>query len=157
MIVLLFVACSPTIDNELPLFNNTKFTLYAGEAVSAVTPKIADAYAAYFIGEGIQVPLFKFVKHRNYEIFIGIPYNCSILQLIKNQTETRDCSQLYIRKDSLCFFNKYSKDGIWITESASITADKSLFYILTIARSQKLSNSLFTQTALSGRIKKNLK
>lgn len=123
-----------------------------GESVANIQPGIEELYTEYFNNQHIQIPLFRYIKHRQYKLFIGLPYNTSMKQLILNQTAKRDSMQIDVPKDSLSFFLKYQKEGFYITEYATIK-ENTLFYLSTMTSVKAISDSLLNETKLSERIK----
>ena len=153
LFIIIVLSCSIKKEKEISLFNNIVFEMYDGEAIINIKPKILNMYTEYFNNQLIQVPLFRYIESKNYKIFIGIPYNTSIEQLIKSQLAKPDSSRLYLKSDSLFYFTKYVKDGFYITEYASASENKPLIFTSTMADSQVLSDSLFNELELSKRIK----
>ncbi len=157
LLIISLMACTNKKRNELPLFNEFTFKMYAGESIVEINSKTKNKYFKYFNNRLIQVPLFKYIKHNNYEIFIGIPYNTSIEAIVKNQLEKQDSSITNLKYDSLSYYEKYKRDDFYITEYARKISNKSLLYISTMSKSRELTDSLFSELGLSNRINTNNK
>ena len=151
------ISCTVEKKNETPLFNGLTFNLYDGEAIEEINSRTGERYSCFFNDGIIQIPLYKYIKHSNYDIFIGIPYNTSIEALVKSKIAKQDSTDAYFKSDSVSFYKKYAKDGLYITEYASKIEDLSLIYIAAMSESRELSDSLFTETKLSERINTNKK
>ncbi len=150
------IACSKEKEksNEVLLFNNIVFALQKGEVVEPIDEPVKNKYFKYLGNQNIQIPLFRYIKHTNYEIFIGLPFNTSIKDIVDsqlNKTEAKDTSSLFQNSPS-AFYKKNNKDDVYITAYASEIDKKSLIYITAITASKALSDSLFNQNELSKRI-----
>lgn len=146
------MSCGSKKQHEIQLFNELTFQIYKGEAITDVNYNSKTQYFKYFNNQTIQIPLFKYIKHNDYEIFIGIPYNTSIENMLKNQLEKQDCTMTNFRIDSLAYYKKYVRDNFYITEYATKSPSKSLIYIATISKLANLSDSLFNELELVKRI-----
>ena len=149
------MSCTSKKQDEIPLFNELTFKIHDGEAIGEINSNTKNQYFKYFNNQPVQVPLFKYIKHTNYEIFIGIPYDTSIEVLVKSQIEKQDSSINNFKSDSLYYYKNYKRDAFYITEYAAKVAGKSLIYISTMSDSRKLTDSLFNESELSNRIKSN--
>lgn len=148
-----FLSCTTKHRNEIILFNDISFELYAGEALQEIHPCVTQMYTEYFTTKKIQIPLFRYIKHKDYVIFIGIPYGTSIDKMIKMQTEKRDSCQSFLESNSKSFISKYMKNGYYITEYSTVLEDNTLIYLSTMAETKDASDSLFTNQKLSERLK----
>lgn len=155
IIVLIFLSilsCSDVNRNIIPLFNEITFEMNEGEEMDVITSSIKDIYAENFNNSEIQIPLFKYIKHSNYQIFIGIPYNTSINKLTLNQMRKQEDLISNLKSDSLYFYDRYKRGDFYMTEYAAMFSNNSLIYISTISPSKELTNSLFIQTELKRRL-----
>ena len=126
--------------------------MHSGEAVMDVNSSIAQMYTEYFNNQQIQIPLFKYIKHTNYVIFIGIPYDTSIAGMIKTQLEKPDSCHLLLESNSKSFFNRYKKNGYYITEYAIVLENNSIVYLATLADTKEIADSLFNKSEIAKRI-----
>ncbi len=153
-LVVSLTACSKEKSNGITLFNDLVFKMQEGEIVRGIDEAVKNNYLKYLDNPNIQIPLFKYIKHNDYEVFIGVPYNTSIKEIIDYQlksTEGKDTS-LYFKADSISYYKQCKKDELYIAAYASAIDSKSLLYIAAISASKSLSDSLFNQSQLSNRI-----
>jgi hypothetical protein len=153
----LFLSCTPKNKNEIQLFNNISFEIYAGETLMDIRPSITEMYTEYFNNQHIQIPLFKYIKQSNYVIFIGLPYDTSIDKMIKIQSEKPDSFRLFFESNPTSFYNKYQKNGYYITEYSTVLENSSIIYIATLADTKEVSDCLFSKLQISKRIKLKVK
>lgn len=153
LLLLSFFSCSTKHRNEISLFNDITFELREGETLQEIQPCITQLYQEYFNTQKIQIPLFKYIKHKDYVIFIGIPYNTSIAEMITIKSEKQDSCHLNLRSNTNTFFSTYKKNGFYISEYATVLEDNSIIYVSTMAETKRAMDSLFTNTRLSERIK----
>ena len=152
IIIILILSCSSEKSNEIPLFNELTFKINDGEAIGAINSKIKRKYTEYFNNSLIQVPLFKYIIHNNYEIFIGIPYRTSIEAMVQSQKEKNDTTITMLNSDSLSYYTIYKKNDFYISEYAAKISNNSLIYMSTMSNSYNLTDSLFNESRLSNRI-----
>ena len=152
LFILSILSCSKENKNEIPLFNELSFKIYDGESIVAVNTEIKDKYSKCFNSSIIQIPLLKYIKGKNYEIYIGVPYNVSIEAMIENQFSMQDSVAVDFKSDSLFYFKSYKKNEIYISEYAIKTNNESLLYVSTMSDSKTLTDSLFNDKELSKRI-----
>ena len=152
LFIISILSCSKENKNEIPLFNELSLKIYDGESIVAVNTEIKDKYSKCFNSSIIQIPLLKYIKGKNYEIYIGVPFNVSIEAMIENQLSMQDSVAVDFKSDSLHYFKSYKKNEIYIAEYAAKIDNKSLLYISTMSDSKALSDSLFNEQQLSKRI-----
>lgn len=160
IIVLIFLSilsCSDINRNIIPLFNGITFEMNEGEEMGVITSSVKEIYAENFNNSEIQIPLFRYIKHSNYQIFIGIPYNTSINELTQNQLRKQEDLISNLKGDSLYFYDRYKRGDFYMTEYAAMFSNNSLIYISTISPSKELTDSLFIQSELLSRINTNNK
>jgi len=148
----LYLSCTNNNSKEINLFNNISFTLHTGEKLSEITPVITDMYSEYFNNQQVQIPLFKYIKHKDYVIFIGIPYDTSIDKMMNLQSMKPDSCHVSLEKISTGFFNKYKKNGYYIFEYSAVFENKSLIYISAMSDSKEISDSVFNKQGIINRI-----
>ncbi|MFA9388174.1 MAG: hypothetical protein ACERKD_00115 [Prolixibacteraceae bacterium] len=139
-------------NKEISLFNGLKFELNKGEVVNYVDMHVNDKYTRYFNNRKIQIPLFKYIKNADYEIFIGVPFNTTIDAFIQDQLKNQDFATTKITYDSISCYKNSKMDNFYIVEYARNYSNKSLLYIAAISNSLELSDSLFSMSQLSNRI-----
>jgi hypothetical protein len=152
-----FHSCSTGGGNEIRLFNNLTFILCQGEYIAEINTGIVNKYTGYFNNQDIQIPLFRYIKNDNYEIFIGIPYNTAFEKLALSRLAVSDSSRQNFKNDSSFLYNRYVKNGYIITEYSEEFDNSSIIFISTITSDAGLSDSLFSEAALRGRVKSQKK
>jgi len=153
VLLFLFFACNTKNNNEINLFNNNSFKLHSGESLKDITPCITEMYTEYFNTQQIQIPLFKYIKHVDYVIFIGIPYNTSIDKMVNLRLNKPDSCHAILERNTTGFFNKYKKNGYYISEYSAVLENKSMIYISAMSYSKVISDSLFNKAEIIKRIK----
>lgn len=147
----LLMSCTNAKRDEIPLFNKVYFKTLAGESSAEIDSTIKENYLQYLNSDKIQIPIFKFIKHPKYDIYIGIPYNTSIGQIIQERTCIADSSSI-CRIDSLTFYKSYKSRELYITEYAKQITENTLIYITTISYSKDVADSLFSLSAMTNRL-----
>lgn len=148
--------CSPSHNNEIPVYNDITFKLYQSESVEEITPTTVELYDTLFNGANSEIPLFRSIKHQKYNLFIGLPFNTSYEKL-RNEKITRH-STSYISKtvtDS-CFFIEYSINNKTIATEHLINSgnNNSLVFIATLRRAESNNrDSIFSFNGFNQRIK----
>jgi hypothetical protein len=148
-----FLACSTSRETkEVFIFNNISFKILKNENIVDVNTLIIKEYQSFFANKKLQIPLFKCIKNKDYTMYIGIPYNTSINELINFQIMDKPVNQTEFETDSLTyFFRKKKNEGIYITEFSKVF-NKNLIYILSKSNSEIVSDTLFNKTELSKRL-----
>lgn len=149
------ISCSPKKDNEIHLYNEIYFKINEGEAIGVADSKTRDIYTENFNNGPVQIPLFKYINHKDYDIFIGLPFNTSLDALIQNQPAKLDSLISNQESDTLSYYIAYKRNGLYITEYAVKLTGSSLVFISTISRSKEITDSLFNKFGLSTRINTN--
>jgi len=150
-----FLSCTDEKQEEIPLFNDLAFKLYEGETMSDINSEIKNRYTAYFNSDLIQVPLFRYIHHDKYDLFIGIPYSTSIEAMIQHRLDQSEPKDTCVYSDSTIFCKRYKNDDYFIREYAIMTSNKSLIYLATMSRSKEISISLLNEDNLSKRLTNN--
>ena len=76
--ILFITACSNNNKNEIPLFNNIVIKKATGEQEKPINELISNTHKKNLSYKNIQVPLYKYLSHKDYKIFIGLPYHTTI-------------------------------------------------------------------------------
>jgi hypothetical protein len=138
-------------DKEVFLFNTLSFKLIQGENLVDINPEIKQNYHSYFKNTPLQIPLFKCIKTSEYTIYLGIPYNTSIEELLKLPPAGQTSDPTRLQSDSSSYFFKtQTKNTTHLSEYARVF-DKNLIYIVAITNSKIISDSLFNHSELSNR------
>ena len=141
----MFVCCS---NNS----NGLKFKLQEAEVQENINDVTKKNYFSFFGKNKNQLPLFKFIKSKNYEIYIGLPFKTSIPKLLSNSISVNDSSVIILNSDSVSFmFRKSKLNNNYITEFAK-QYDANIIYLLCVSNSKSVSDSVFSFEKLSKRI-----
>lgn len=151
-ILLLFTACTHEKNNSLNLFDDLTFKMQVGETSEDIKPIISDLYSSQFNNGQIQIPLFKYIRHSDYQIFIAIPLNTTIDKLAKTQLEEFDSGSVYFESGHDYFFIKCKRDGLYICEYAATFKKNTLIFVSLISVKKEISDSLFNKGQISKRI-----
>ena len=154
LIALFISACSSTNDNEVVIFNNISFNLIEGEKLCFSETNNKEHYHAYFSNTDLQIPLFRCIENKDYLIYIGIPFNTSLSELVEFQILNHLESPISFESDTLSYFYKSHKIGTDYHIEYSKEIDKNLIYILAVTNSRAIFDSLFSHKTLSNRISK---
>lgn len=153
--VFMLFSCAAEKKDRVSLYNGTIFSLMKDEKTSELFPKIKDRYARHFNNAGkIQVPLYKYVGHPDYDIFIGIPVNTTMQELSSAyQTENGD-STIAIYSDSLTFYKQARRDSLYITTYITSFGANTLLCLFGLTHSETTADTVFNKSSLSGRFQK---
>jgi hypothetical protein len=145
---LLLAACSPPPDQSgVPLFNELIFSLQPGEQALPPDGLTAEAFRRYTASDssGLQLPLFKYIRHPQYELFIALPVGASLDEL--NNRRPRG-PKLSSGPDF--YYDSWQQDNRQLTEYG-VTKGSNLFVIIAVARSPGMEER-FRRDALAARI-----
>jgi hypothetical protein len=155
LLLLPLFSCNSTVDGEVKLLNNLSFVLTEGEKVSPVDALCNNRYTANFNFEETQIPLFKYIKHEDYDIFIGLPFDSSIEKMVQ-ELEVRNDSVFEISssvKNTNAFYISKTSGDLFAAEYATKTKNKSLLYIAVLSLSEENIDKGFDYNGIAGRIK----
>lgn len=145
---LLTVSCSsPTDPSGVSLFNDLMFSLQPGEQALPADALTAEAFRRYAATDSsaLQLPLFKYIRHPQYELFIALPVGASLPEL--NNRRPRS-AQLSSGPDF--YYDTWQQDHRQFTEYA-VTRGSNLFVIIAVAHTPG-GEERFSRTALAARI-----
>ena len=146
------ICCTSKKDESVLLFNKISFKLNNAEEVVKIDTKKIEIFKSYFDKNDVQIPLFRCIKSDRYLIFIGIPFNTTLKELT-DYSLSQALNQTFFEGDSTSYFYKtYSNEKEQITTYAR-NFSNNLVYVLTVANSAELSDSLFNTKELSNRFK----
>lgn len=150
-------------SEDITVFNNIVFSLSPEDTISNITPEIRDRYLQMLHVGRIQVPLYRYIRSDDYELFLGIPVNTSIKEFYslreaeKNENAAIDKASLVrsIITDSLSYLYTI-RDGKSekIYHEYLATFDDNLVYVLGVytMTGTTCNDSLLSYTALSKRL-----
>lgn len=111
---------------------------------------VNEMYTKYFNKYGFQVPLYKYIKSKDHQIFIGLPVGISLIQAKQAIAHSEDMNG--IEEDSSMVCSNYQVDGMYMTELFILTKGKNLLYVSTLTNEKQLSDSLFKCADINERI-----
>lgn len=140
-------ACQKANHNQVELIDGTHLLLQEKEVLKTPDPLVGEQYTRLFNAGPIQIPLFKYLKHPDYELFVGLPIDSSIPEIWQRDSSLTDVT------DSL-FYRCYSIENLNIAEYASKTPQGTLLFIAYVSSSLPLSDPLFSLEMMSERLMK---
>ena len=122
--LLIFSNCSNSSSiKQITLSNGMSFKLLNGETNTDIDQYIINYYESYFNTDiENQIPLYKYIKHNKYEIFIGLPIGSNSSSTIQQKGEKYKNTDQLIYIDSLNNSIGYKINNYFFTEH------KLLFY-----------------------------
>ena len=159
IIILVFLGsllfqCSPKSENEIFLFNDIFYQLEEEESIEEITQNRVELYDSLFNRNKPQIPIFRSIKHQDYSLFIGIPYQASYEQILKTKSKQKDSLLISEVITDSCWFIKYRvKDSI-AAEYLAKTKDSSLIYMAMLSINHSKADSLFSLNEFKNRISK---
>jgi len=150
-LVAVFAACATGKKGDIMLLDKHRLSVAAGETVAANSPDVVARYEKYFNKhDSIQLPLYKYVKSDEYEMFVGIPLNATLEQLdwygaVADTTfaHTLTGSHLY---------RQFELEDLYVSQYALTTGGGNRTVIFAVTKSKPLSDSLFSEPMLAKRI-----
>lgn len=155
-IVLSLAACSQ--KKEVTLFNGLTMKLNDQETNVQIenSQYILDKYTAYLDDTiNVNIPLYKYIKHPNYVIFIGLPLNNQMTDFFKDESYTNAKTNLENKTDKLsyCFSRKELKNSF--VSKYVFEKSENMFLVLGITENKIVSDSLLNYNELSNRFIEN--
>lgn len=142
-------SCTTQNQNGIPVSNNLAFKTLPAEKELPLTAAAEQKYRAYFNNQPQnQIPLLRHIKHPDYELFIGLPFNTTFSRLKQSRTQTGkpgfSCSE------NMCT-QAYQADSLQITEYLYQAPGQSVVFIAALSSRPQLPDSLFQPAALKQR------
>lgn len=156
MALMHFVSCTNPNPNEIPLFNNVKFLKLSTEKVKEIDSISQSEYENYFNNiKEIQLPLYRVVEGKSYDIYLGIPFRCSLKKLFNARQKSLKKDTLFLteKKVDHCFY-QYKKDGLFFTEYLLCLGGNSIICIFGVTNNTQTMDTLFNQKSISKRFRK---
>lgn len=149
IILLILFSCTNNTSSSkrVELFNNTYINLENGEKVLEITPDAKERYLHTF-SHSLQIPLYRYIGNKDYELFIGIPYNTSLNEFIAAYS---DSIGIETTTDSSTYFYALEKSDSAIIVNYTKLLDKNMITLITVSKSIN-NDSLLSVMALSKRI-----
>lgn len=153
LLIIFFVGCASSKKNDIMLLNNYHFKLAAGEKVEPNDKEIVNRYEKYFNNDdSLQIPLYRYIKSTDYEMFIGIPMTTTLPQV--SRLEMNRDTLLTARDTQTSSFKQYQKDSLYVTRYFTSPDRENLMAFFVLTKSEKISDSLFNEELFSERIYK---
>lgn len=146
---LLLLACVKQNSNNVKLFNDVEFVLGEGESSDLVDSNLANEYRSYVLNPDYEFPLFKYIKHTDYQIFIALPFNMDTEKLFNLDFFTSKNID-FKNGDNYIFF-KHKKKDMFVVEYL-LEYNQSVFHFLCITNDEDIDNNLLSYDKLIQRI-----
>lgn len=143
--------CSNQRENEISVFNNINFHFKHNESVENITQSTITLYDSLFNGQYSEIPLYKKIRHQQYSLFLGLPFNTSLKKLKTQKYAIPDSLIISKESNDSCFIINYKIDKTFATEYAIQINKKSLIFLSGLTTKQAIADSLFTLENLSKR------
>lgn len=157
LVISLLSACSSGSErkNEITFFNKITFPLRAKERVIDLKPSITKDYESMFTTEtGLAAPLFRYVEHPDYRIFLAIPYNTTFAQLKENRYLKN--AELQEEKSTNTYhFRAYRTEKREILHELIKLEENNIIYLLAQTQHPAVADSVLGHEVLSKRIQRN--
>ncbi|MCC6726638.1 MAG: hypothetical protein IT258_19205 [Saprospiraceae bacterium] len=151
----LLVGCGTKENpNEIQLFNGYALSLKAGESVAEIDETISKRYAEAQKNSNFQVPLFRYISHKDYDMFVGVPYNTSLEEIAAayQQQANAEGTSVECNGAQCCLIEKNSG---YHCKCAFKNADNSLVFIMLESKAATLPDNLMKTSALAARLVKH--
>ena len=151
--LLIFSNCSnsPSVK-KVTLSNDMSFKLLDGEINTTIDQNIINYYETYFnIDIENQIPLYKYIKHNKYEVFIGLPIGSNSSSTIFHKGEKYKKTDQLIYIDSLNNNIGYKIKNIFFTEHLYWGDSNIKYFVFSSTISDSISNLLFNGSTVSKR------
>lgn len=149
-----FSSCTSSSADEVYLFNDLYFSLQAGEEEAPINDTVRRIYEAHFAYPNTQVPLFKYVKHRDYAIFLGLPVRASVNRMLDELVQRPDlpAADYTLENGKDFYYATYRKDSVYVAEYLKQTTDQSLVFLGLLSSDQVPGGHIAERVNLSARI-----
>lgn len=158
-ILLLLIAAISALqcDNgqdHIDFYTGQKFKINNGEKVTENKSQIISQYNIFFNSyKNLQIPLLKFIKHNDYEIFIGIPVSITITDLFQRiSEEPSNRNLIFDKQNNNSYLMKYEKENHYIVTYLSVLKDNSIICFSVMADDSKLTNDFFSENIFKNRV-----
>lgn len=155
LLLLIFLSnCGPKQQENIVLFNQVSFVVKPEEKLANIDAFIRDEYIKYLpVGQN-NIPLFRYLQHDHYGIFIGLPFAIAADSMYKIKpavpflqqiTELKDCTRYTYRH----FINR---SGLHVYTLA-YQINNSKVFVLGRTNNKAISDTIFSAKALTNRFK----
>ncbi|MGB0985081.1 MAG: hypothetical protein ACPG19_13610 [Saprospiraceae bacterium] len=141
---------------KISLFNGIKVQLLDGEnSQAAITDTIQSTFKKYTSNNTrISIPLFKYIEHTDYSLFIGIPVDARIKDFSDSLYHHSNEILIEEKKESKTeYFRQYQLDNTFISEMIIKEVGSTLLF-LAVTKNKDISNRIFNHKSFSSRVEK---
>lgn len=141
-------------QDHIDFFTGQKFRVYSGERIIENKSDVIVQYNSIFNSyKDTQIPLFKSIKHNDYEVFIGIPVSITISDLFqKISEEPLNKNLIYEKRNNNSYLLKYEKDSHRIVTFLSTLDDNSIISYSVMADDSVLINEYYSKNIFQNRL-----
>ena len=143
-------SCSNSDPKQLDLFNELYFELSEGEKVSPISLQAKESYSLLFNNGPIQIPLYKYIEHADYQIFIGLPYDTSVEAIREDRAKKNEGSST---SGANSFYRTFQENKLSCAEYVTKIQEKSTIYVAVMSSSKEVKD-LFHEEKIAKRIRK---
>jgi hypothetical protein len=153
LLFLTFLAsCGPKQQEDIVLFNRVSFFIKPDETSVNIDAFIRDEYIKYLPVGQANIPLFRYLQHDQYGIFIGLPFAITADSLHKIKPAVPFIQQIAELKDSSRYTYRHfiNKAGLHI-HTLSYQVNNSKVFVLGRTNNKTISDTVFSAKALTHR------
>ena len=151
---LLWASCRQENEKELALFNGFKFTRDSSEHIVDRDSLAQVPYTKYFNNMAqVQVPLYRIIEGKNYQIYLGIPFHTTLGKLATSRKENPVAdSVLQLSENNTAFYRRFIKDSLYLTEYICPLDSTSIICVYAVTKDAQLATTLLSEEKLKARI-----
>jgi len=152
LLALTLFGCSVEEKRTIQFFNGISFEIRNSESLGEVNEHSNLSYASCIDSLGVQIPLFKVVNGNQYTIYLGIPVDTSLEDIIKKSQSRFEISKT-IETDSLtyCYFKvNNNKQHLCVLTRKT---ENSMVFLIAESPSKQVLDSLFNKQSFINRLK----
>lgn len=157
LISLAVSSCSQLDDNQIMLFNKKVYNLDQNEIIHDIKKENLEHYESFLNVNKTQIPLYRYVKNPNYEMYLGIPLGTTLDSLVNEMDAVISSdslmSDISTSSSDTYLFRSYKKNNFYVSEYLQSFGDNLLF-VLNLSREKAVSDTLFTIEKIQSRITK---
>lgn len=146
--IITLISCANKNEPLIYIFNDVAFKTLKGEREIKIEKQIQQDYLKYF-GDN-KIPLFKVIQNNTYVIYLGLPYNLKMMDIVNYVKEKRDSSFTNVTADKHTLTVIRSHNGYSTTECYYKIDSINLLYIASISNGD--TNSMANAKKLIQRI-----
>ncbi len=135
------------------LFNGVSFLTKAGETIPDIDQNIHSEYNKYLTYNKNSIPLFKYIHHEQYGIFIGLPYGITVDSLfnIKPSVPLLNQRKQILDSSNAVYRSYFSQQGLQL-HTLACQINNSKLLIVGRTYTKNLPDSFLSEKALRERI-----